>query len=100
MEIRIPFYSVLTKLIRKFSPSNVVAFFAIVVLSLFHSELKAQITSVTSDNNPSCFGSAINFSAAVAGATAGNTVDFYDGIAIPANLLASVPVNLAGNTIY
>ncbi len=94
MEITLPLFSVLSKLIRKFIPSNAVAFFAIILFSFIYTNAEAQITNLQSDLNPACVGATINFTATVTGA--GN-VTFYDGAAIPANQIGT-PIAVAGGT--
>src|ERR1700746_2336115 len=98
MEITLPLFSNLYKLIRELTVSRAVAFFAIILSSFSYTNLEAQITSVTSDNNPSCFGTAINFTGTV-GATTGNVL-FYDGTVAAGNLLATIPVTAGGTAVY
>src|ERR1700759_2362808 len=89
MEITIPLFSVLAKKIKKFICSKAVTLFAIVLLSLTHTNSDAQVTNLTSDVNPSCVGATVTFTATVTGT--GN-VSFYDGTAT-GTLIGTSPVN-------
>ncbi len=92
MEITIPLYSVLSKLIRKFTFSKSVAFFAIVLLSFTYTNLEAQISTPTSSANPVCEGAAVTFSTTVTGTSTDGLATFYDG----ATIIGTGAINGAG----